>query len=55
MIFPDISDVSVEVVKSVDGLTVAPNKFAPVKLQIENIVPDKLVELKSMDVMSSEV
>jgi hypothetical protein len=55
MIRPDISDVSVEVLKSVDALNVAPNKFAPVKLQFENIVPDKLVELKSMAVMSSEV
>jgi hypothetical protein len=47
---PDISDVSVEVVKSVDGLTVAPNKFAPVKTQYENIVPVRSIPDRSIEV-----
>lgn len=54
MILPDAISVRIDVVKSVEALTVAPNRLAEVKLQLLKTDPDKFVPTKSREVISSE-
>ena len=51
---PDFIDVRFAPTKLVEPFTVTPNRFAPVMLQLENIVDDKLVPERSVDVISTE-
>ena len=52
---PDRTFVSVALEKLVEELTVAPNKFALVKMQLEKADPLKFVFEKSVFVIFSEV
>lgn len=55
VIRPERTDVSVDVRKSVDDVTVTPYKSALVISQLANVVDDKFVLLKSSDTILVEV
>jgi hypothetical protein len=46
---PDIIPMKVELVKSVDELTVVPNKLVAINVQLEKVDPDKFAPDKSIE------